>query len=99
MAEIKGKLTASVTIDASAKELFMALAKEFGIEEIFEDQDGAYSNAELVKEEGGEIPYIIQYEDVSYHGSPQYEEMSRRRILAKQYQIAKYMNKIRLLMD
>lgn len=98
MAEIKGKLIASVTINASAGELFMALAKEFEIDEIFKDQRGVYSKAELVKEGGEETPYIIRYEDTSYHGCPYYEEASRRKISTKQYQIVQSMRKIRSLM-
>ena len=99
MAQIKGKLTANVTIDASAEELFMALAKEFGIEEIFQDESRSYSKLDLVKEEAGETPYIVQYEDRSYHGSPSYEEASRRRISQKQYQIACHMGKINALIN
>ena len=98
MAQIKGKLTANVTIDASAKELFMALAQELGIAAIFEDQSRGYAKLVLVKEEAGETPYIVWYEDRSYHGSPDYEEISRRMISQKQYQMALHMREIRSLM-
>lgn len=99
MAEIKGTLTANVTIDASAKELFMALAKEFEIDEIFQDQNREYASAELESINGVDTPYIVRYKDMSYHGSPHYERVSERKISLKQYQIAQYMGKIQSVMN
>lgn len=98
MAKIKGTLTANVTIDASAKELFIALAKEFEIDDIFQDQNREYAKAELKTINGVDTPYIVRYMDMSCHGSPHYEQISERKISLKQYQIAQYMSKIQSMM-
>lgn len=94
MAEIKGTLTANVIIDASVKELFMALAKEFEIDGLFQDWNREYVSAELEMVDGVEIPCIARYRDTSYHGSPHYERVSRREISMKQYQIAQCLSQL-----
>lgn len=94
MARINGKMVANVTIDASAGELFMALAEEFKIKELFEEHRDEYSKVMLIEEKNEKKPYIVRYENTTYHGSPHYEEKSRRKITTEQYRIAQFMQEI-----
>lgn len=94
MARINGKMVANVTIDASAGELFMALAEEFKIKELFVDHRDEYSKVVLMEERSEEKPYIVRYENIAYHGSPHYEEKSRRKITTEQYRIVQSMQEL-----
>lgn len=96
MAEVKGRMIATVSIDASAEELILALAKEFGVAEIFMERMDEYYQIIDAAGEGGK-PYLIHMVNRAYHGSPNFCEESRKALTENQYRCAMHLMELEKL--
>lgn len=71
---IQGIRKEQVTIDVTAKECFLALLKEYGLYYVFQPTNDTYWKEIKTKHF---VTELREMENVSYHGSPQYEETGR----------------------
>lgn len=82
--EIKGVKEEVVKIDVEPKELVLGLSKVIGVQALFEDAADEYA---MLEEKSGKY-YIVIQRNISYHGTPHYNEYSRKELTKEEYAAA-----------
>lgn len=82
---VKGIKTEIVIVDVQPADMVIALSRMIHVDELFVSQGDTYSK--LVEADGNF--FIATYEDKSYHGSPNYEEICRTALSKNEYEAAK----------
>lgn len=72
MAYVKGIEKRNVTIEVEPKELFTAMTSHFGLSQVFDHS--ADERFREIKTPGGNLTALQRETDISYHGSPCWEE-------------------------
>lgn len=96
---VNGIRTEKIAIDVSREELFIGLAKELGIYDLFMDDRDSYHKLETTKTSGKTQHTVVRYEDISLHGRPCFKKVSERILTDNEYECAEAMLKIKNIMS
>ena len=92
---VNGIRTENIKIDVSREELFIGLAKELGIYDLFMNDRDSYHKLETTKTSDKTQHAVVRYEDISLHGSPCFKKVSERILTDDEYECAEAMLKIK----
>lgn len=81
---VNGIKKENVEVDVEPRELVRGLAKTIGVQALFEDSSDEYA----ILEEKEERYYIVFYRNMSYHGTPHYNEYTRNELSKEEYTVA-----------
>lgn len=82
--EVIGRKCETVKIDVEPRELVLGLSKIIGVQALFVDVADEYA---VLEEKDGKF-YIVAKRNICYHGTPHYEEYSRKELTKEEYTVA-----------
>jgi hypothetical protein len=82
--EVRGIRKEVVKVDVEPKELVLGLSKVIGVQALFIDVADEYA---VLEEKDGKY-YIVIKRNECYHGTPHYDEYSRKELTKEEYAAA-----------